>query len=322
VILTVTLNPCLDLLLGTRGLVPHDTNRVLTREEDAGGKGTNLSRVAAELGAQTTACVLLGGGTGAHVQRVLELQGVTPAIIPTRAQTRINVSVQDGTDRPPTTFNMKGGPVSDAEWQQLLRTVLELAPRARWVCLGGSLPEGVPMDAWRTLVAALRALPVRILLDADDEPLRLGLEAGPHLIKPNLAEASRLLGRPVDDLDQAFAAASELRDRMAARGADDPAVIISMGAAGAVLVTAAGSWHAPAIPVAARSTIGSGDSLLGGLLAAFAHGHDWEEALRWGVAAGAATALTDGTEIARRPVVQELLARAVVARRSAQRGNP
>lgn len=313
-ILTVTLNPCIDLLLGTRGLLPHDTNRVLTREEDAGGKGTNLSRVAAELGARTTACVLLGGGTGAHVERVLELQGVTPAIIPTKAQTRINVSVQDGTDRPPTTFNMKGGPVTNDEWQLTLRTVLELAPRARWVCLGGSLPEGVPVDAWRTLVAALRALPVRILLDADDEPLRLGLEAGPHLIKPNLAEASRLLGRPVAGVEDSFAAAAELHALLAARGAEDPAVIVSMGAEGAVAVTAAGSWHAPAIPVAVRSTIGSGDSLLGGLLAAFANGHNWQEALRWGVAAGAATAMTDGTEIARRPVVQALLARATVAR--------
>lgn len=315
-ILTVTLNPCVDLLLGTCGLLPHDTNRVLTREEDAGGKGTNLSRVAAELGAQTTACVLLGGGTGAHVQHVLEVQGVTPAIIPTQAQTRINISVQDGSDRPPTTFNMKGGPVSDAEWQQALRMVVELAAGARWVCLGGSLPEGVPVDAWRTLVTALRALPARILLDADDEPLRLGLEAGPHLIKPNLAEASRLLGRPVAGVEDAFAAAAELRALLAAHGAEDPAVIISMGGDGAVAVTSVGSWQAPAIPVAVRSTIGSGDSLLGGLLAAFAHGHDWTEALRWGIAAGAATAMTDGTEIARRAVVQDLLGRAVVARRA------
>ncbi|MBK8165797.1 MAG: 1-phosphofructokinase family hexose kinase [bacterium] len=315
-ILTVTLNPCVDLLLGTRGLLPHDTNRVLTREEDAGGKGTNLSRVAAELGAKTTACVLLGGGTGAHVQHVLEVQGVTPAIIPTQAQTRVNISVQDGSDRPPTTFNMRGGPVSDAEWQQALRTVVSLAAGARWVCLGGSLPEGVPVEAWRTLVAALRALPVRILLDADDEPLRLGLEAGPHLIKPNLAEASRLLGRPVVGVEDAFAAAAELRALLAARGAEDPAVIISMGADGAVAATSAGSWQAAAIPVAVRSTIGSGDSLLGGLLAAFAHGHDWAEALRWGIAAGAATAMTDGTEIARRAVVQDLLARAVVVRRA------
>ena len=314
-ILTVTLNPCIDLLLGTRGLAPHDTNRVLTRQEDAGGKGTNLSRVAAELGARTTACVLLGGGTGAHVQRVLELQGVTPAVIPTQAQTRINVSVQDGSDRPPTTFNMQGGPVSDAEWRLALRTVLELAGGASWVCLGGSLPEGVPVGAWQSLVTALRALPVRILLDADDEPMRLGLQAGPHLIKPNLAEAARLLGRPVAGVEGAFAAAAELRALLAARGADDPAVILTMGAAGAVAVTGAGSWRAPAVPVEVRSTIGSGDSLLGGLLAAFAHGHDWAEALRWGTAAGAATARTDGTEIARRAVFDELLPQVVVERR-------
>lgn len=313
-ILTVTLNPCVDLLLGTRGLLPYDTNRVVTREEDAGGKGTNLSRVAAELGAKTTACVLLGGGTGAHVQRVLEMQGVTPAIIPTQAQTRVNVSVQDGSERPPTTFNMKGGPVSASEWQKVLRTVVELAAAADWVCLGGSLPEGVPDDAWRTLISSLRALPARILLDADDEPLRLGFEAGPHLIKPNLNEAARLLGRPLEGPTQVAAAAAELRGRLQTRGAADPAVIISMGAEGAVAVTGGGAWFAPAVPVQARSTIGSGDSLLGGLLAAFAAGHDWPEALRWGSAAGAATATTDGTAIARRGVVQELLGLATVRR--------
>ncbi|MBK7769935.1 MAG: 1-phosphofructokinase family hexose kinase [bacterium] len=313
-ILTVTLNPCIDLLLGTRGLLPYDTNRVVTREEDAGGKGTNLSRVAAELGAKTTACVLLGGGTGAHVQRVLELQGVTPAIVHTQAQTRVNVSVQDGSDRPPTTFNMKGGPITGDEWQQVTRMVVELAAEADWVCLGGSLPEGIPVDAWRTLIGLLRPLPVRILLDADDEPLRLGLEAGPHLIKPNLNEASRLLGRPIAGVEQAASAAIEIRSAMAARGAADPAVIVSMGAEGAVAATGEGSFFAPPVAVHPRSTIGSGDSLLGGLLAAFGHGKDWPEALRWGSAAGAATATTDGTEIARRGVVEELLTRATVRR--------
>lgn len=313
-ILTVTLNPCIDLLFGTQGLHPYDTNRVLTREEDAGGKGTNLSRVAAELGATTTACVFLGGGTGAHVQRILEVQGVTPAIVHTQAPTRVNVSVQDGSERPPTTFNMKGGPILPAEWDQMLATVRELAAGAEWTCFGGSLPLGVPDDAWRTLIRALDGLPTRILLDADDEPLRLGLEAAPNLIKPNLNEASRLLGRPLAGVAQAAAAAAELRDRLAARGASDPAAIVSMGADGAVAATPEGLLHAPAIPVQPVSTIGSGDSLLGGLLAAFAAGHGWAEALRRGSAAGAATAVTDGTEIARRNVVERLLASATVTR--------
>lgn len=309
-ILTVTLNPCVDLLLGVQGLQPFDTNRVVSREEDAGGKGTNLSRVAAELGAKTTACCFLGGGAGAHVLRTLESQGVTPAVIKTECETRINVSVQDGSDKPPTTFNMKGGPVLDEEWREMILAVADLANQADWVCMGGSLPTGVPDDAWRTLIRTLKSKKARVLLDADNEPMRLGMEAGPHLIKPNLREASRLLGREISGPLAAGDAAEELRISLEAFGAKDAAVILSMGSAGAVAAAPEGRWLIPAIPVQAKSTIGSGDSMLGGILAAFQAGHRWEEALKWGSAAGAATAMTDGTEIARKSVFQKLLPQA------------
>lgn len=313
-ILTITLNPCVDLLLGTQGLHLHDTNRVVTREEDAGGKGTNLSRVAAELGAKTTACVFLGGGTGAHVQSVLEMQGVTPAIIATEAQTRVNVSIQDGSDLPPTTFNMKGGPILDEEWREMIMTVADLAAHADWVCMGGSLPSGIPDDAWRTLIRTVKSRPVKILLDADNEPMKLGMEAGPHLIKPNLKEASRLLEREISGTNQAAEAAEELRLKLESTGAKEAAVLLSMGAEGAVAATAEGRFLASAVPITPKSTIGSGDSMLGGLLASFEKGMGWEEALLWASAAGAATATTDGTEIARRPVVERLVSQAKVTR--------
>lgn len=313
-ILTITLNPCVDLLLGTHGLHLHDTNRVVTREEDAGGKGTNLSRVAAELGAKTTACVFLGGGTGAHVQCVLERQGVIPAIIATEAETRVNVSVQDGTDQPPTTFNMKGGPILDEEWRQMILTVADLAAQADWVCMGGSLPSGIPDDAWRTLIRTVKSRPVKILLDADNEPMKLGMEAGPHLIKPNIKEASRLLGREISGIAEAAEAADELRLNLEGSGAKEAAVLLSMGAEGAVAATAEGRFYAAPVPITPKSTIGSGDSMLGGLLASFEKGMGWEEALQWASAAGAATATTDGTEIARRPVVERLVGQAKVSR--------
>lgn len=313
-ILTVTLNPCVDLLLGTQGLHVHDTNRVVSREEDAGGKGTNLSRVAAELGSKTTACVFLGGGTGAHVKSVLEKQGVTPAIIATEAETRVNVSVQDGSDQPPTTFNMKGGPILDEEWRQMIMTVADLASAADWVCLGGSLPSGIPDDAWRTLIRTVKSRPVKILLDADNEPMKLAMEAGPHLIKPNIKEASRLLGREIHGIDQAAEAADELKVQLEANGAKDAAVLLSMGSEGAVAATPEGRFYAAPVPITPKSTIGSGDSMLGGLLAAFEKGMDWQEALKWASAAGAATATTDGTEIARKAVVERLVVQAKVSR--------
>lgn len=304
-ILTVTLNPSVDHALFVEKLKVHDTNRVLRCERDAGGKGVNLSRVVAELGGDTVATGFLGGGPGAYVRSVLKKQGVRHDFVEVDADTRINFSVEDGSGEPPTTLNERGPEISKDDLDELFEHVRKYAKKASWVCLGGSLPPGVPKEIYRDLAAIAKEAGARVVLDADGDPFRFGLEVKPDLIKPNEAEAGRLLGREISSDEDVVQAARELADRA-------EIVVISRGEKGAVMI-ADGQVSVGLSPkVETRSTVGSGDSLIGGMLWAIEAGKDTNEAFTWGLAAGAATAMTDGSEIARKPVIDELLPKVVV----------
>lgn len=150
-ILSVTLNPCIDQTFFIDGLKPHDTNRIVRIETDAGGKGVNLARVAVELGGNAIATGFLGGGPGGFVRRVLDLQGVQHDFIETSGVTRTNFSVEDGGEEPPTTFNAKGPSIEESEWEAVVDRVRVLSDSAAWVALGGSLPQGVPVDAYKLI---------------------------------------------------------------------------------------------------------------------------------------------------------------------------
>lgn len=311
-ILSVTLNPSVDHALFLEQLKIGDTNRVQRTERDAGGKGVNLSRVVAELGSHTLATGFLGGGPGDYIRGVLDRQGVSHCFVQVAEDTRINFSVEDRSENPPTTFNERGPTVHAEELEALVRKIEELLPDVRWMCVGGSLPPGVPADIYAKLIRLAHAKGVRVALDADGEPMKLGLDAGPDFVKPNAREASRLLGRPIENYEEAVLGAVEIRQRLMDAGAKDPLVVISMGEDGAVLAAATGCLRGVSPEIEARSTIGSGDSLIAGFLWALEDGKPLDEAFRWGLACGAATALTNGSEIARKPVIDELLPMAKV----------
>lgn len=311
-ILSVTLNPALDHTIRTDGLNPHDTNRIQSSATDAGGKGINLSRIVSELGGQTVATGFLGGSTGEFIRQVMRAQGVRDEFVSIAHETRTNFNVESG-DGPPTTFNAKGAEVTELEWNSLVSRFESLCRSATWVALGGSIPPGAPPDAFATLGQVAKASGARLVLDADGDAMRLGLTAHPDFVKPNAKEAERLLGRHIgtETADVALAA-KDLFGQLSGSKAPDPVVVISRGARGAILCCNAGLYEAQPIPIEARSTIGSGDSLIGGMLTALENGLDVPTALAWGNAAGAATALTDGSEIGRREVIQELLERSAV----------
>ena len=306
-ILTVTLNPSVDLALFVDQLELSDTNRVTRTERDAGGKGVNVSRVIAELGGTTTATGFLGGDTGRFIEQVLTRQGVHHDFVPVPGETRTNVSVEDNSGKPPTTLNSPGPEVGALEWERLLEKVGRLATQAKWVTLGGSLPPGVPKDAFKTLAEWARNSGAKVMLDADGDPLKQGLLGSPDFIKPNTKEAARLLGRPIETLEECLTAVEEL-SKLHPGGI----VIISRGAEGAVLGSAEGVLIGTSPKVKAKSSIGSGDSLIAGVLWGLTSGLEVAEAFRYGLAAGAATAMTDGSEIGSKETIYELLSSAVV----------
>ncbi len=304
-ILTVTLNPSLDHALFVSELKLHDTNRAVKTFKDAGGKGVNLSRVLAELGAETMATGFLGGGPGAYIRAVLDRQGVTHQFVEVEGDTRVNFSVEDESENPPTTLNEPGAFVSPAKLSELFSLVGELSKRASWVCLGGSLPPGVPKSVYADIIATLPN--AKIALDADGEPLSLALGSKLGLLKPNQAEAERLFGRKLDTDRDVIEAVKWLGEK-----ADY--AFISRGEHGAVLACDEGIFWGKTPEVDAVSTIGSGDSFIAGFLWSLTAGLSIQQSFQWALAAGAATATTDGSEIGRKPVIERLFGQASVSR--------
>lgn len=307
-ILTVTLNPSVDETIYVDSLKPQDTNRVLNVETDAGGKGVNVARIAKTLGCQVMATGFLSGKTGRFVQAVLDVEAVPNEFVWLRhGHTRRNLCIEDQQGNPPTTLNEQGPSVSEEAWRALVEKIRVWLPSVRWMAVGGSLPPGAPPDAYRILIQMAREAKVACVLDSDGAPMVAGLEAVPTLIKPNEREAERLMGSPLPSDEAIFEAARHLSGR------GIPYVIISRGAKGADAVSPEGAFRAIPPSVISRSTIGSGDSMVAGILSRLIVGDPFPEALRWGTAAGAATATTSGAEIADKETILELLPGAVVS---------
>ena len=311
-ILTVTLNPSIDHTLFVQSLHVGDTNRVQRTETDAGGKGLNLSRVAHRLGAPTLAMGLVGGATGASIAARLDGDGVDHLLIPIAGETRVNFSVEtEAGDAPPTTLNARGPTVGAEEWQAFLAAYRARVEHAQFVALAGSVPPGISVEVYRELAEIGSSAGAAVLIDADGDLLRHGLKARPHLIKPNEYEAARLLGRPVPETDEdAVRAAVELRTELH----PDGCAVISRGKAGAVMACGDGVFLGRSPAVESRSTVGSGDSMLAGILSSRLRGEDWPTALQWGLASGAATATTSGADIAPTAVIELLFDDASIER--------
>ncbi len=308
-LISVTLNPCVDHALFVEKLTVGDTNRVMRVEKDAGGKGVNVSRVFAEMGGDTAATGFLGGATAAYIRHVLEIEGVDDAFVSIQGETRTNFSIEDNAGTPPTTLNSKGPDISGDEWNQLITDCKELGRGARWAALGGSLPPGVPDEAFQILGELFHEAGVRVVLDADGIAQKHGLLAKPDFIKPNAAEAARLLGRKVESDLEAVEAVLQLYKDL---GGGDKIATISRGKDGAVMASQGGVWVGRSPKILSTSTIGSGDSMIAGILWALDTGKSPDDALRWGLAAGAATAMTDGSGIARLPMIEDLYDEAIV----------
>lgn len=300
-IVTFTPNPAVDQTLFVRGVKFGDVNRAAQAELSPAGKGINVSRVAHRLGWPTMAFGFLAGDVGDIAQVALDREGVQNHFVRVEGQTRINISIMDE-DNCSCTSVYCPGPTVTAEQLDDLEGVLRFWLQvAKVFVLAGSLPAGLPPDTYARLIEAANASGVRAVLDADGEPFRLGVEAKPYLIKPNVVEAEHFLGHALPDVPAIVAGAREL----ASMGIG--AVVISMGAKGAVCVEGERAWLAVPPQIEVRSTVGSGDSMVAGLCVGIARGAGIADGLCLGSAAGAATAMTRGTELGSGEQIAELL---------------
>jgi 1-phosphofructokinase family hexose kinase len=305
VIVSVTLNPSVDVPIALDEVRLGATNRCISSSVEPGGKGLNASRVVHRLGAETIAYGFAGGITGALLRRRLDDEGVPHAFDEIDELTRMDVMLYErALDR--RTRLLPIGPHLGKEQLQRVRVRLALLDERTIAVFGGSVPPGLAPDVYASFLGALVPRGVRCIVDASGEALAAALAAHPSLIKPNEEEAAEVVGLPVRDDAEALAAARVLREGGA------QAVVISQGERGAVGMDAGGAWKVEVPPIEARNTVGAGDSMVGGMAFALERGEPFAEMLRWGAAAGTASAMAPGRNLCSGAEAEAVLARVTV----------
>ena len=296
-IVTLTANPSLDRTITLEGaLRPGEVQSAASAREDAGGKGINVARVVAAAGVEAVAVLPLAADD--PFDAALRASGLDARRVPIDGHVRANLTITDPAGVT-TKLNLPGAALDAADRAAVIDAVVAASAGARWLVLAGSLPPGAGADFYVDVVRAVRAAhgadaPL-IAVDTSGPALtEVVADAAPDLIKPNDEELAELAGAELDD--GADLAGEVLRVARTLVPGRTRAALVTLGAHGAVLVTADGAWHAarPAIQVA--STVGAGDSSLAGYLLAELEGASPEDRLRRAVRYGAAAASLPGTQ--------------------------
>lgn len=300
-ILSITLNPCIDKTIYLDQLEVGSYNRVKSTRTDLAGKGLNVSTVLNHLKEDTLCMGFNFKNNGSMLERVLDERGVKYDFVTTEGAIRTNIKLFDQTCQVMTEINEAGPLVSASAVAALLDKVDAFLERTHILVMSGSIPPGVPTDIYQRLIRMAHKKDVKTVLDASGEPFLLGLQEKPFLIKPNGLE-----------FEQAFK--SELKSgagpiEVARRAVEGgiPYICISMGSDGALLVDKEHIYRAKALPIEVRGLTGAGDSMVAGMCYAIRKHLGPANMLRYAMAAAGGSIRREGTLLARESDVNELL---------------
>lgn len=289
-IYTVTLNPAVDKTVVIPGFASGAVNRIRDMRMDAGGKGINVSKCLQSLGVDSVVCTILGGNSGEKILSLVKEQGLPVLSVSVPGETRTNLKIVDTQQHENTDINEPGPMVSQEDMLRLRRMIGERITAGDVLVLSGSIPKGVQAEVYREWVDFFSGLGVRVILDADGDPMRQGVKAKPYLVKPNDLELSRLIGCELTGEDALITAGKQLMND----GIRE--VLISRGDRGAVYLSGEGSYRADGLKVPVLSTVGAGDSMV----AAMAYGYEKNmpapDRLRLAIAMGSASVTCSGTQ--------------------------
>lgn len=302
-ILTVTLNPTIDLSTSVAAVVAGPKLRCAVPEIDPGGGGTNVSRAISFLGGTSRAMVAVGGATGDRLLTLLNTQGIATLALQAPGETRQSLAVTDRGTGQQYRFVLPGPEWHPADVKHALSAIAGAAREGGYVVLSGSQPPGVPIDFPSRLAAKLEGR-ARLIVDTSGAPLRevtRAAGAAPWCLRMDEDEAAELAGYSLAKVEESAAFAEE----MVSRGVAD-VVILARGADGAVLASREGRLHARSAKVEVVSKVGAGDSFVGAFTLALARGEALELALRRGNAAASAAVATPATRLCRAEDVDRL----------------
>lgn len=291
-IVTLTVNPAIDIATSAERLTDTHKMRCAPARIDPGGGGINVARVVHRLGGDCLAIYLAGGPVADRLGRLLSAEGLSFVALGIEGETRENFSVTELCSHREFRFVMPGPAVSQAEWQRCLGYIDALQPAPRYLVLSGSLPLGVADDFYARVIEMAKVRGSRVVLDASGPALRAALPHAPYLIKPSLNELRQLTGRALETETDCMQTAQEI-----VRKGHAQVVALTLGAGGAMLVTQEDIVRSGAVATSFCSTIGAGDSFVGGMVWALNRNAGVQEAFRYGMAAAAAALSHAGTEL-------------------------
>lgn len=300
-IATLTVNPAIDKNTSVEQVLAEEKLYCSAPSREPGGGGLNVSRAIRRLGGQSTAIFTTGGPTGGILSTLLDDEGLDYHAVPIKDWTRENLIVLETRSGRQYRFGMPGPEVTESEWLHCLEALRDARQPPQYIVASGSLSEGMPSDFYSQAGRIARDLGARFVLDTSKDALREGLHEGAYLIKPNLRELQQLAGDELKSEQDQEAAARRFID-----AENCEVVVLSLGAAGVLLVTAETSerLRAPTVPI--RSKVGAGDSTVAGVVLGLARGLPLRESVLFGIAAGAAAVMTPGTELCRREDTERL----------------
>ncbi|HEV2333938.1 MAG TPA: 1-phosphofructokinase family hexose kinase [Stellaceae bacterium] len=299
-IVTLTMNPALDVATSTDRIAPTHKLRCTAPRYDPGGGGINVARAVHALGGDAVAIFPVGGPTGDMIRHLLDAEGVAHQPIEIAGFTRESLAVEERQSGKQYRFILPGPELPERDQERCLGALSLLAPTASYIVASGSLPLGVADDFYARVARLAKTCGKRLVLDTSGPALK-NSGGGVYMLKPSLRELGDLTGQEIRSERDQERAARQIVDQGRCE-----IVVLSLGPEGALLATADNSERFTAIPVEARSTVGAGDSMLAGIVLGLCRGLPLREAVRFGMAAGAAALLGTGTELCRRADVERL----------------
>jgi len=306
-IVTVTPNTGLDRVIFVEGFAWGKTMRAHDSAWGMGGKATDVSLVLGRLDEDNLATGFAAGETGHRMVRVLEAHTATKCnFVWVDGETRTNYVLIDTILRSQSTITVSGLQVNRQHVAALERNLASVVSSAACVVVGGSLPPGAPIDLHARLITLARRASVPTILDASGKALRLGVKAGPTVLKPNRDELETLAGRPLYSKEDILSAAARLVQ------GGIKLVVATMGHRGLWAVSSTEAVFIPPLPVEVVNTAGAGDALVAGISVGIARGWCWQEGLRLGTAAAAAVCMTPGTAVCQRADIEQFLSKVTI----------
>jgi len=300
-ILTVTLNAAIDKRYVVEDFNPGSVCRVKECSYSAGGKGLNVSRVAAIAGEEVTATGFVGGHAGNYIVEVLEGQKINSDFVHISGESRSCINIYDEVNHTQTEFLEPGVFVTDANKEEMLIKFIELVDQCSIVAISGSVPKGVDSELYKDMIRLANQHGKKVILDTSGKLLEDSLEAKPYMIKPNMDEIQMLTGKKMNNQEDLIEAALSLQE------SGIEVVVISRGSEGSLIVTKEGVYRAVVPKIDAVNTVGCGDSMIAGFAVGFSRGLSMEDCIKLASAISAANAMRMETGFFVRHDMEELL---------------